>query len=66
MSVANTPPIRTRAYPAGVPWLGERAQARVTLGNCFAAFSAEVYAACESRGIGCWVENPRSSWLWRQ
>ena len=46
MSVAVTPPVRARAFPAGAPWMSERTAAKVELGNIFAEFAANVMSFC--------------------
>ena len=65
-SIANTPPIRTSLFPRGAPWAPPPAQTRMKTGNSHSRWIASVYSQCVSLSVAVWVENPRSSWLWRQ
>ena len=65
LSVAVTPPVRTKHFPAGRPDLPLPARQRVRAGNVLASWMAAVYQRCVELAIAVWVENPDSSWLWR-
>ena len=65
-SVAVTPPVRSRRYPRGVPGLRASMRYKVTCGNQHADFVASVVTECESSSTYYGVENPDTSWLWRQ
>ena len=65
-SVAVTPPVRSRRYPRGVPGLRASMRYKVTCGNQHADFVASVVTECEASSTYYGVENPDTSWLWRQ
>ena len=65
-STAVTPPCRTAEYPGGVPWCSELQQAKNLLGNKLLHFVQDLVHACLQAGVHFWVENPDSSWMWRQ
>lgn len=66
MSIAVTPPVRTRRYPGGVPWCSAKERCRVKDGNSHAAWMARLRQRCLAASVAFWLENPDSSWLWRQ
>lgn len=65
-SVAVTPPVRSRRYPRGIPGLRPTMRHKVSCGNQHADFIALVVEECEGASTYYGVENPDTSWLWRQ
>jgi len=72
-SVAVTPPVRSRQFPRGVPWMSLAMKEKVREGNSMSDFNAEIHSLCEQSENGeeeekvfFWTENPDSSFLWRQ
>ena len=65
-STAVTPPVRTREFPAGVPWCSEQQQQKNIAGNAMLAFVIRVCRCCLRHGVLFLVENPDGSWMWRQ
>ena len=65
-STAITPAVRTREFPAGVPWCSEVQQAKNRDGNLMLAFVLRVVRACLRSKTFFFVENPDGSWLWKQ
>ncbi len=64
-SICITPPIRNSAHPAGGPWASPQMQQKIRVGNQLSTFAARCVAAIAPIGH-YWIENPRSSWLWKQ
>ena len=52
---------RSREYPMGRPILPEADQIRVSVGNTLLAVTCRAIRLCRKLGIGCSLENPRSS-----
>ena len=65
LSVAVTPPIRCKEFPAGRPGLPPPVRERIRVGNLLANWMAFAYRRCVALDVAVWVENPDSSWLWR-
>ena len=65
-STAVTPPVRTREFPAGVPWCSEKQTQKNVAGNAMLAFVIRVCWCCIRHGVVFLVENPDGSWMWRQ
>ena len=65
-SVAITPPVRSRRYPRGKPGLRASMRLKVARGNQHSDFVASVVIECELASTVYGVENPDTSWLWRQ
>ena len=65
-SVAVTPPVRTRDFPEGKPDVSERMAVKIREGNAFGTFVLRLLILACKFGLGCWVENPDLSWLFRQ
>ena len=65
-SQAVNPPCRTWAFPRGRPGLSPAMQRKVKLGNTFSDWVARLVSLCLDHGVHFWIENPSSSWLWRQ
>ena len=65
-SIAVTPPVRSRKYPRGLPGLRLSMRAKVKTGNDHSDFVIIVVEICEAYGIFYLVENPDSSFIWRQ
>eukprot|EP00438_Fugacium_kawagutii_P025277 Skav207212 [mRNA] locus=scaffold1244:113945:117027:+ [translate_table: standard] len=65
-STAITPPCRTRAFPQGVPWASELQQEKNRTGNEQLRFVLHLVSIFISLGLFFWIENPDSSWFWRQ
>ena len=50
------PPVRSREYPRGVPWLAKRWRQQVEAANALVTFSAQVMAAAATANVrGHWV-----------
>ena len=56
--------LRSKEAPLGLPGLSCGDAASVRLGNCLAAFSAQVLLLCALLLIPGAVENPATSWIW--
>ena len=65
-SIALTPPIRSCRFPAGIPGMRVTMRKKVKEGNSHNAFVLIVVELAEYYGIGWFVENPDTSWWWRQ
>eukprot|EP00435_Cladocopium_sp_Y103_P061170 s1087_g22.t2 len=65
-SVAVTPPVRSKKYPRGIPGLRSSMRQKVREGNSHSDFLADLVVICEAAGVGFTVENPDTSWFWRQ
>ena len=65
-SSAVTPAVRNSRFPGGVPWLKGTARAKVAEGNRHAAWCRSLIEKCEKGGVAWFLENPDTSWLWRQ
>ena len=67
-STAITPPCRTKEHPRGTPWCSILQQEKNRIGNEQLAFVLRACMACVTRTpqVFFWVENPDSSWMWRQ
>ena len=67
-SAAVTPAVRSPRFPRGVPWMSKNMKVKVAEGNEMSDFQAEVQSEClkSERPVYFWVENPDSSYLWRQ
>ena len=65
-STAITPACRTLEYPAGTPWCSPLQQFKNDQGNQMLRFILLMVWACVEVDVLFLVENPDSSWLWRQ
>ncbi len=65
-STAITPPCRTLEHPKGTPWCSPLQQLKNELGNSMLRFILRITLACLRAHVLFLVENPDSSWLWRQ
>ncbi|CAE8683129.1 unnamed protein product, partial [Polarella glacialis] len=65
-SSAVAPPVRTPAYPRGVPWMTSAMKVKVRDGNSHSRWLCSLLLRAHRLGIPFWVENPDGSWLWRQ
>ena len=65
-SAAVTPPVRSSQFPRGRPGLSSRMRIKIREGNSHLDFTVTIAEICEARGIGYYLENPDSSWFWRQ
>ena len=65
-STAITPAWRTKAHPSGIPGLREDQIEKVELGHAQLTFTLALCEMCLKRGIHFWIENPDSSWFWKQ
>ena len=65
-SAAVTPAVRTLCFPRGVPWLKGAMKQKVLDGNSHAEWCLKVIKLCELHGISWWLEQPDTSWMWRQ
>ena len=57
-------PLRSHAYPQGIPGLKGVDRTRVLQANKLYKFTREVMDACEETGTLCMVENPENSLMW--
>ena len=58
------PPLRSAAYPDGLPGLGFRHRCQVSNANKLYSLTAAVCRFCQESGIGWTLENPASSLFW--
>ena len=65
-SVAVTPPVRSSKYPRGTPGMRMTMRQKVKEGNSHADFLRLLIDLFDDKGIWYVVENPDTSWLWRQ
>eukprot|EP00435_Cladocopium_sp_Y103_P050506 s1798_g15.t1 len=65
-SVAVTPPVRSSQYPRGLPNLRRSMQQKVKDGNSHSDFVCDLVDDAEDCDLGYFVENPDTSWWWRQ
>jgi len=65
-SVAVTPPVRSSRFPRGIPGLRISMREKVAEGNSHNDFVFELVVTCEDEGNAYAVENPDTSWWWRQ
>ena len=65
-STAVRPPCRSRCFPRGRPNLTPSMQRKVSDGNSSSRWVASLVRTCLRVGCHVWVENPHSSWLWKQ
>ena len=65
-SVAVTPPVRTTRYPMGRPGLSKAMRLKVAAGNGHCSFCAQLGECCQGLDVGFMIENPDTSWMWRQ
>ena len=65
-SRAVTPPCRSLEFPAGVPWCSELQQLKCQQGNAFGIWCAKLCRLCDKHDVIYIIENPATSWLWRQ
>ena len=65
-SVAVTPPVRSAQHPRGKPGLRHSMREKVSQGNSHNDWLADIIAVCEEYHVIWWVENPDTSWWWRQ
>ena len=65
-SVAVTPPVRSCRFPRGIPGLRHSMRQKVSEGNSHNDFVSDLVTQAESDGLFYFVENPDTSWWWRQ
>lgn len=65
-SIAVTPPVRSSRFPRGIPGLRLSMREKVADGNSHNDFVLELVVTCEDEGAAYAVENPDTSWWWRQ
>ena len=65
-SVAVTPPVRSSRHPRGIRGLRASMRKKVADGNSHNDYMADLLAIGEKRSLVYWVENPDTSWWWRQ
>ena len=65
-SIAVTPPVRTARFPRGIRGLRLSMRKKVAEGNSHNDYMMDLLLLCELGGIPYWIENPDSSWWWRQ
>ena len=65
-SIAITPPIRSAAHPRGIRGLRASMRKKVADGNSHNDFMKDLTDLCVLLQVPFWLENPDSSWWWRQ
>ncbi len=65
-SIAVTPPVRTTRCPRGIRGLKPSMRKKVSEGNSHNDYMMDLLMLCELLAIPYWIENPDSSWWWRQ
>ena len=65
-SIAVTPPVRSSKFPRGIPGMRKGMRKKVSEGNSHNDWLADRVALCEELQLLWWVENPDTSWWWRQ
>lgn len=65
-STAITPPVRSPQEPAGIKPLRPSMKQKILDGNSHSRFLSALVSYCILHAIHYWVENPDSSYLWRQ
>ena len=65
-SAAVTPAVRTIRFPRGRPGLSKNMRKKIKEGNSHLEFTMELAVICEQLDIAFYLENPDSSWFWRQ
>ena len=65
-STAITPPWRTLAFPAGRPDITEEQRAKIQIGQDQLRFTIALVRACLVCKVVFWIENPATSWFWKQ
>ena len=65
-SVAVTPAVRSTQYPRGLPGMRATMRQKVREGNSHSDWLIELVELCDAMGVIWWVENPDSSFWWRQ
>ncbi|CAE8722794.1 unnamed protein product, partial [Polarella glacialis] len=66
LSSAVVPPVRTPLHPRGLPALSERMTQKICDGNSHSVFVCRLLRLAHQLGVIFWIENPDSSWLFRQ
>ena len=64
-SIAITPPIRSKRFVRGVPWMKPSFKQKVKEGNSHSDFMAELLFLAEEHHVHFWMENPDSSFIWK-
>ena len=59
-----TPSWWSSEFPYGYPWLREDQLRKVSEGNEFARFTAQVCRLYVDNGMAFWCENPATSFIW--
>eukprot|EP00438_Fugacium_kawagutii_P029903 Skav200720 [mRNA] locus=scaffold2650:194332:201147:- [translate_table: standard] len=65
-SRAVRPPVRNAEYPAGIPVMTANMREKVQQGNEFSIWLCGVIRRAQQLGLVWWVENPSTSFLWKQ
>ena len=65
-SISVTPAVRSSEFPLGIPSLKGKMKQKVLEGNSHNDFLIKLFNLCEKLGVGVWIENPDTSWWWRQ
>ena len=64
-SIAITPPIRSKRFVRGVPWMKPSFKQKVKDGNSHSDYMAELLSLAEQHDVYFWMENPDSSFIWK-
>ena len=65
-SMAITPPVRSPRFPRGVPWASRAMRQKIADGNSHSDFAVVVIECVEEHNGWYWLENPDSSYIWKQ
>ena len=65
LSVAITPPVRSREFPEGLPNVRDSMKQKIIDGNSFGFWVASLVTTYVDESTHFWVENPDSSFLWQ-
>ena len=64
-STAVTPPVRSSDEPYGKASASEKMKIKIREGNDHALWVLNVIQMCIDEGLGFWIENPATSWLFK-
>jgi hypothetical protein len=65
-SVAVAPPVRNQQYPRGIPGARQSMREKVRDCNRYSDFIKDAIDVAEEEDMVYFVENPDTSWFWRQ
>ena len=65
-SRAVRPPVRSKAFPGGLPDVRPTMLQKVADGNSFSEWMAFLVRTAVNKGMAVWVENPAGSFMWQK